>query len=302
VPGVGERDRAECSDSRRLRRLRAAALRGVRGGRVPVAGAPELHGVSGGLGHVRVHEREQRAALPLPAGLRERVGAVRGVPGGVLQGGVGKCLLHALRGALGHAGGRERERERVRVRPRLLEAELSRAARAAFARGPRAALRAVRTRLVQAHAGGRGVLGMSRGPLLPGRLGRADGVPGQQLGGAGARGGRGVPLPRGVPLRAGCRGRVLLPALRPGLLQPAREPVGVRGVSGGHLQSRRGRALRRAVSSLRPERGGAPRVLRAHGLRLQPRLRRGARRSLHRLRAGHLPRKQRQLYLRGVPS
>jgi hypothetical protein len=125
--------------------------------------------------------------------------------------------------------------------------------------------------------------------LLPGWLGRADGVPGRQLGGAGAREGRGVPVPRGLPLRAGRGRRVLLPAVRPRLLQRAGEPVGVRGVSGQHLQSGAGRALGGPLPRLRPERGGAGGVLRAHRLRLQPRLRRGAGRRLHRLRAGHLP-------------
>jgi len=107
--------RANYVNSGRLHGLRAAELRGVRGGRVPVAGAPELHGVSVGLGDVCVHEREQRAALPVPAGLRERDGAVRGVRGGFLQRGISKCLVHALRGALENAGDGQRERERVRV-------------------------------------------------------------------------------------------------------------------------------------------------------------------------------------------
>jgi len=116
VLGVG----VPAESSRRLRRLRAAPLRGVRGGVLPLAGGLELHGVSGGLWDVCVHEREQRAALPVPAGLRERDGAVRGVRGGLLQGCTSKCLVHALRGALGHAGDGQRERERVRVRPGVL--------------------------------------------------------------------------------------------------------------------------------------------------------------------------------------
>lgn len=53
---------------------------------------------------------------------------------------------------------RQRECERLRLRPRLLEAR---------AGGPRAALRAVRAWLLQANAGGRGLLAVPRTPLLP---------------------------------------------------------------------------------------------------------------------------------------
>ena len=65
------RARAPAARGRRAR-VRAAALRRLRRGLLPRAGDEGVHGVPGGLEHLRLLEREQRAGLPVRARLRER--------------------------------------------------------------------------------------------------------------------------------------------------------------------------------------------------------------------------------------
>jgi len=205
-PGYGVRARGGC-DGRGCAAERGGgdARRAAAAGRLP-----------GGLGDPGEGEREQRAGLPVPPGLREpedpRGGRreVRAVSAGLLQGAAAERQLRGVRGELVDAARGQRERARLRVRRRTL------------AGAGRGGVRAVRGGELQGRGGGRsvflgacrghtslgrGVRAVSAGSLLPGGSGGAGGVPRAQLGGGGARGGGGVPVRDGVPGVAGAGGR-----------------------------------------------------------------------------------------------
>jgi hypothetical protein len=166
----------------------------------PVGGnarrAAEAGGLSCGLRDPGEGEREQRAGLPVPPGLREpddpRGGRreVRAVSGGLLQGAAAERKLRGVPGELVDAARGQCERGRLRVRRRTL---------AGGGGGRRGGVRAVRGGELQGRGGGRAMRGVSVGSLLPGEDGSAEGVPRAQLGGDGARGGGGVPVHDGVP-------------------------------------------------------------------------------------------------------